>query len=60
MNQKALLEIIEDYGSESRWVGHYHAVRDNVLEDSAEQSANELLEMIKGMLGVVRTDGEDT
>ena len=45
--KQTLLEIIEDYGSECRWVGHYHAIRDNVLEDSAEESANELLEIIK-------------
>ena len=37
-----IMELIEDYGSESRWVGHYHAIGKANFEDMAKVEAKRL------------------
>lgn len=40
------MDLIFDYGSESRWVGHYHAKGDKESEKSAKSEAERILKQI--------------
>jgi len=42
-----IMALIEDYGSESRWVGHYHALGEAEFEGMAKAEVERLFTEIK-------------